>query len=284
MKTRYNQNEELFKCIYNIISRILSYNDVTILICKSEITGYTDIFVRSLDHTAQGYNDTKTDIYMVKPTLNIEQIIKSILDKLTNTLDIHMVDWHLNPKLRHFEYIAGSLFSEYEIKHNEYKLNGLQFIVTQNKICGSDVIVKANKPVEITHTLNFNNNELNQFLYYNIPIKDTTPPIPTAISLHAGLQLGYSPTPDITAYNKYDICIAIDTNKMTSNIQMYTDKEIASEDNINLNTPDYVNLTKQLNSHDIRITRPIIAITNLLNEVTKIAINELKECYNGNTR
>jgi hypothetical protein len=284
MKTRYNQNEELFKCIYNIVSRILSYNDVTILICDSEVTGYTDIFVRSLDHTAPRYNNTETATYMVKPTLDVEQIIRSVLTKLTDTLDINVVDWWSKQKtLRHLEFNGNSLFSEYELRNNEYKLRGLQLIVTQNKICGSDVIIKANKPIEITHSLGFNSNELDQFLYYNIPIKDTTPPIPITISIHAGLQLGYSPTPDITTYNKYDMYITIDTNAMTSNIQIHTDKEIASENNINLSTPNYAGLTKQLNNHDIKVTRPIVVITDLLNEITKIAINELKEFNNGTT-
>lgn len=196
---------------------------------------------------------------MVKPTLDIEQIIKSILDKLTDTLDIHMVDWWCKKKtLRHLEFNDNSLFREYELRSNEYKLNGLQFIITQNRKC------EFAKPVEITHSLGFNNNELDQFLYYNIPIKDTTPPIPTAIRIYANLQLGYNSTPDITAYNKYDICITIDTNEMTSNIQILADKEIASENNIILNTPNYAGLTKQLNRHDIRATRPIVVITDLL--------------------
>jgi len=52
---------------------------------------------------------------------------------------------------------------------------------------------------------------------------------------------------------------------------------------MNQNTPDYTELTEKLNAYDIRITRPIIVIVDLLTEVTKIAINELKEYYNGNT-
>lgn len=283
MRKRYNENEELLKCIYDIISRILSYNDVTILICRSEVPGYRDVFVRSLDSTARNYRDTETATYMLNPELDITKIIKNILDKLVNTLDIHMVDWHLNTKLRHFEYNDRSLFSEYEIKNNEYKLYGSQFIITQNRTCESA------KPVEITHTLGFNSNELDQFLYYNIPIKDTTPPIPTVISICANIQLGYSPTPNITKYNKYNIYTniytTINTNKIISNINIHNDKEIASENNVNLNTPDYTSLTEKLNSHDIRITRPIIVITDLLNEVTKITLTELKEYCNGtNTR
>ena len=287
MKRSYNQNEELFKCIYDIISRILSYKDVTILICESEITGYcTDVFVRSLDRTARGYNDTETATYMFKSVLDIEQIIRSVLDKLANTLDINVVDWWCKQKtLRHLEFNGNSLFSEYELRNNEYKLNGLQFIITQNKPYESNRATEATDPVKIAHTLDFNSNESDQYLYYNIPIKDTPPPVPVIISIYMTLQLGYSPTPDITTYNKYDMRITINTNKMTSNIQMYTNQEIASENNINLNTPDYVNLTKQLNSHDIRVTKPIIVITDLLNEITKITINELKRCYNGtNTR
>jgi hypothetical protein len=285
MKRIYNQNEELFKCIYDIISRILSYKDVTILICESEITGYcTDVFVRSLDRTARGYNDTETATYMFKSVFDIEQIIRSVLDKLANTLDINVVDWWCKQKtLRHLEFNGNSLFREYELRNNEYKLNGLQFIITQNKPYESNRATETTDPVKITHTLDFNSNESDQYLYYNIPIKDTTPPIPAVLCICANIQLGYSPTPDITIYNKYDMRITIDTNKMTSNIHIHANKEIASEDNVNLNTPDYTELTEKLNAYDIRITRPIIVIVDLLTEVTKIAINELKEYYNGNT-
>lgn len=285
MKRIYNQNEELFKCIYDIISRILSYKDVTILIYESEITGYcTDVFVRSLDRTARGYNDTETATYMFKSVFDIEQIIRSVLDKLANTLDINVVDWLCKQKtLRHLEFNGNSLFREYELRNNEYKLNGLQFIITQNKPYESNRATEATDPVKIVHTLDFNSNESDQYLYYNIPIKDTTPPIPVIISIYMALQLGYSPTPDITTYNKYGMHITIDTNKMASNIHIHTDKEIASEDNMNLNTPDYTELTEKLNAYDIRITRPIIIIVDLLTEVTKIVINELKEYYNGNT-
>lgn len=281
MKKRYNTNEALFKCIYDIISRILSYKNVTILICRSEVPGYRDVFVRSIDNTARNYRDTETATYMLNPELDITKIIKNILYKLVNTLDIHMVDWYRNPKLRHFEYNDRSLFSSYEIQTNEYKLDGLQFIITQNRNCESA------KPVEIKHSLNFNSNELDQFLHYNIPIKDTTPPLPTVLCVvSTDIQLGYSATPDITTYNKYDIHTTIDTNKMTSNVHIHADKEIASEDNINLNAPinipHYTELTEKLNAYDIRITRPIIVIVNLLTEVTKIAINELKEYCNGN--
>jgi hypothetical protein len=285
MKRIYNQNEELFKCIYDIISRILSYKDVTILICESEITGYcTDVFVRSLDRTARGYNDTETATYMFKSVFDIEQIIRSVLDKLANTLDINVVDWWCKQKtLRHLEFNGNSLFREYELRNNEYKLNGLQFIITQNKPYESNRATETTDPVKITHTLDFNSNESDQYLYYNIPIKDTTPPIPAVLCICANIQLGYSPTPDITIYNKYDMRITIDTNKMTSNIHIHANKEIASEDNVNLNTPDYTELTEKLNAYDIRITRPIIIIVDLLTEVTKIVINELKEYYNGNT-
>lgn len=285
MKTRYNENEELFKCIYDIISRILSYKNVTILICQSEISGYcTDVFVRSPDNMTTGYTRLETKTYMFKSVIDVTKIIRSVLNKLTDTLDINVVDWWCKKKtLRHLEFNDNSLFDTFELRNNEYKLNGLQFIITQNRTYESNGIAKASNPVEITHALNFNSNELDQFLYYNIPIKDTTPPIPAVLCICANMQLGYSPTPDITIYNKYDMRITIDTNTMTSNIQMYTDKEIASEDNVNLNTPDYTKLTEKLNAYDIRITRPIIIIVDLLTEVTKIVINELKEYYNGNT-
>lgn len=223
---------------------------------------------------------------MFKSVFDVTKIIKSVLNKLTDTLDINVVDWWCKQKtLRHLEFNDYSLFDRYELRNNEYKLNGLQFIITQNRPYESNQIAKATKPVEITHKLNFNTNEVDQFLYYNIPIKDTTPPIPKILCICANIQLGYSPTPDITACNKYGIGIIINTNEMTSDIKIYTDKEMISEDNINLNTLDYTSLTDKLNNHDTRITRPIIVIVDLLNEITKIAINELKEVNNGtNTR
>ena len=225
-----------------------------------------------------GYTRLETKTYMFKSVVDVTKIIRSVLNKLTDTLDINVVDWWYKKKtLRHLEFNDNSLFDTFELCNNEYKLNGLQFIITQNRPYESNRITKASNPVEITHTLNFNSNEVDQFLYYNIPIKDTTPPIPAVLCICANMQLGYSPTPDITIYNKYDMRITIDTNKMTSNIHIHADKEIASEDNMNLNTPDYTELTEKLNAYDIRITRPIIVIVDLLTEVTKIAIIELKE-------
>lgn len=231
-----------------------------------------------------GYTRLETKTYMFKSVIDVTKIIRSVLNKLTDTLDINVVDWWCKKKtLRHLEFNDNSLFDTFELRSNEYKLNGLQFIITQNRPYESNRIAKASNPVEITHTLNFNSNELDQFLYYNIPIKDTTPPIPAVLCICANMQLGYSSTPEITTYNKYDMRITIDTNKMTSNIHIHTDKEIASEDNVNLNTPDYTELTEKLNAYDIRITRPIIVIVDLLTKVTKIAITELKEVNNGTT-
>lgn len=177
MKTRYNENEELFKCIYDIISRILSYKNVTILICQSEISDYcTDVFVRSPDNMTTGYTRLETKTYMFKSVIDVTKIIRSVLNKLTDTLDINVVNWWCKKKtLRHLEFNDNSLFDTFELRNNEYKLNGLQFIITQNRTYESNGIAKASNPVEITHTLNFNSNELDQFLYYNIPIKDTTP-------------------------------------------------------------------------------------------------------------
>ena len=136
----------------------------------------------------------------------------------------------------------------------------------------------------------------NQDILSNIPIKTVSSIIPTCIDIHTNIQINiYSQnTIDIVYAERYSTDMLIDTNTMENKVRIYDNGQIKLENKIDLrsngkllsqtaidiNAPDYSSLTEVLNSHDIRVTRPILVITDLLNEITKIAIKELKRYYN----
>lgn len=138
-----------------------------------------------------------------------------------------------------------------------------------------------------------------QDILSNIPIKTVNSVISTSIDIHTNIQINiYSQnTIDIVYAERYSTDMLIDTNTMENKVNIYDNGQIKLEDKIDLrsngkllsqtvidiNTPDYSSLIEALNSHDIRVIRPIVVIIDLLNEITKIAINELKEINNGAT-
>lgn len=218
--------------------------------------------------------------------------MQPILKILADNLTINIVEWKKPLTGNYYNYNENSLFDSSEIIHTE-KADGIQFIITQTKPQRPQII-KTQFPVMVFHQLL----DSNQDILSNIPIKNVKAIIPTCIDIHTGIQINlYSHnTTDIIYAERYSSDMQIDINTMTNSISIFDNGQIRLEDKIDLrsngkclsqttidiNTPDYSSIEETLNNHDTRVTRPIVVITDLLNEVTKIAINELKRCYNDN--
>ena len=294
MTLQTKETENLFDCIYSILTNILSGRNATILIYKNTNINWVEVLIR-YDIPIKECITYPNKKYIFENINIVDNILRPVLNKLANNLAINIVE-ELNQNIigRYTNYNENSLFDSSEIKYTD-KENGIQFIITQTKPQRPQII-KTQFPVMISHQLL--NTDQNVFL--NIPIKTVNSVIPAGIDIHTNIQINiYSQnTIDIVYAERYSTDMLIDTNTMENKVNIYDNGQIKLEDKIDLrsngkllsqtaidiNTPDYSSLIEALNAYDIRITRPIIAITDLLNEVTKIAINELKECYNGNTR
>lgn len=287
-----NEVKEMFNCIYSIITNILSGRNATILVYKNTEMNCVEILIRYAI-PVKGFTTGTTCKYIFK-NINIAQnILQPILKILAENLAVNIVEWKKPLTGNYYNYNENSLFDSSEIIHTE-KADGIQFIITQTKPQRPQII-KTQFPVMVRHQLL----DSEQDVLSNIPIKNVDTIIPTCIDIHTSIQINlYSQnTTDIIYAERYSSDMRIDINTMTNCISIFDNGQIRLEDRIDLrsngkclyqttidiNTPDYSSIEEALNSHDIRVTRPIIAITDLLNEVTKIVINELKEVNNGTT-
>lgn len=291
MTLQNKEIENLFDCMYSILTNILSGRNATILVYKNTNINWIEVLIRYAI-PAKGIPTGTTRKYIFENINIVDNILRPVLNKLADNLAINIVE-ELNQNIigRYTKYNENSLFDSSEIKYTD-KENGIQFIITQTKPQRPQII-KTQFPVMVSHQL-LNTNE---DILLNIPIKTTNSVIPACIDIHTNIQINiYSQnTIDIVYAKRYSTDMLIDTNTMENKVRIYDNGQIRLEDKIDLrsngtllskttidaNTPDYTSLTDKLNDHNNRITIPIIVITDLLNEVTKVAINELKECCNG---
>ena len=289
-----NEVKELFNCIYSIVTNILSGRNATILVYKNTEMNCVEVLI-CYAIPVKGFTTGTTCKYVFK-NINIAQnILQPILKTLAENLAVNIVEWKKPLTGNYYNYNENSLFDSSEIIHTE-KADGIQFIITQIKPQRPQII-KTQFPVMVHHQLL----DSEQDVLVNIPIKNVDVIIPTCIDIHTNIQINlYSQnTTDIIYAERYSSDMRIDINTMTNRISIFDNGQIRLEDRIDLrsngkclsqttidiNTPDYSSIKETLNNHDTRITRPIIVIVDLLNEITKIAINELKRYYNGtNTR
>lgn len=299
MTLQTKETENLFDCIYSILTNILSGRNATILIYKNTNINWVEVLIRYDIPIKECITDPNkkyifTRKYIFENINIVDNILRPVLNKLADNLAINIVE-ELNQNIigKYTNYNKNLLFDSSEIEYTD-KENGIQFIITQTKPQRPQII-KTQFPVMISHQLL----NTDQDVFLNIPIKTVNAVIPTGVDLHTNIQINiYSQnTIDIVYAERYSTDMLIDTNTMENKVSIYDNGQIKLEDKIDLrsngkllsqtaidiNTPDYSSLTETLNSHDTRITRPIITITDLLNEVTKIAINELKEVNNGTT-
>ena len=296
MTLQTKETENLFDCIYSILTNILSGRNATILIYKNTNINWVEVLIRydipikeCITDPSKKYIFTRKYIF---ENINIvDNILRPVLNKLADNLAINIVE-ELNQNIigKYTKYNENSLFDSSEIKYTD-KENGIQFIITQTKPQRPQII-KTQFPVMISHQLL----NTDQDVFLNIPIKTVNSVIPASVDLHTNIQINiYSQnTIDIVYAERYSTDMLIDTNTMENKVNIFDNGQIRLEDKINLrsngtllsqtvidiNTPDYSSIEETLNSHDIRVTRPIIVITDLLNEITKIAIKELKRYYN----
>ena len=296
MTLQAKETENLFDCIYSILTNILSGRNATILVYKNTNINWVEVLIRydipikeCITNPNKKYIFTRKYIF---ENINIvDNILRPVLNKLADNLAINIVE-ELNQNIigKYTKYNENSLFDSNEIKYTD-KENGTQFIITQTKPQRPQII-KTQFPVMISHQLL----NTNQDVFLNIPIKTVNSIIPTCIDLRTNIQINiYSQnTIDIIYAERYSADMLIDTNTMENKVNIFDNGQIKLEDKIDLrsngtllsqtvidiNTPDYSSIEETLNSHDIRVTRPIVVITDLLNEITKIAIKELKRYYN----
>lgn len=290
MTLQTKETENLFDCIYSILTNILSGRNATILVYKNTNINWVEVLIR-YDLPIKEYITGPNKKYIFENINIVDNILRPVLNKLANNLAINIVE-ELNQNIigKYTNYNENSLFDSSEIKYTD-KENGTQFIITQTKPQRPQII-KTQFPVMISHQLL----NTDQDVFLNIPIKTVNSVIPAGVDLHTNIQINiYSQnTIDIVYAEKYSTDMLIDTNTMGNKVSIYDNGQIKLEDKIDLrsngkllsqtaidiNTPDYSSIEETLNSHDTRVTRPIITITDLLNEVTKIAIKELKRYYN----
>ena len=296
MTPQTKETENLFDCIYSILTNILSSRNATILVYKNTNINWVEVLIRydipikeCITSPNKKYIFTRKYIF---ENINIvDNILRPILNKLADNLAINIVE-ELNQNIigKYTNYNENSLFDSSEIKYTD-KENGIQFIITQTKPQRPQII-KTQFPVMISHQLL----NTDQDILSNIPIKTVNSIIPTCIDIHTNIQINiYSENAiDIVYAERYSTDMLIDTNTMENKVRIYDNGQIKLENKIDLrsngkllsqtvidiNAPDYSSIEETLNSHDIRVARPILVITDLLNEVTKIAIKELKRYYN----
>lgn len=296
MTLQAKETENLFDCIYSILTNILSGRNATILIYKNTNINWVEVLIRydlpireCITSPNKKYISTRKYIF---ENINIvDNILRPVLNKLADNLAINIVE-ELNQNIigKYTKYNENSLFDSNEIKYTD-KENGIQFIITQTKPQRPQII-KTQFPVMISHQLL----NTDQDILSNIPIKTVNSIIPTCIDIHTNIQINiYSQnTIDIVYAERYSADMLINTNTMENKVNIFDNGQIRLENKIDLrsngtllsqtvldiNTPDYSSIEETLNSHDIRVTRPIVVITDLINEVTKIAIKELKRYYN----
>lgn len=282
--------------IYSILTNILSGRNATILIYKNTNINWVEVLIRYDIPIKECITDPNkkyifTRKYIFENINIVDNILRPILNKLADNLAINIVE-ELNQNIigKYTNYNEDSLFDSSEIKYTD-KENGIQFIITQTKPQRPQII-KTQFPVMISHQLL----NTDQDILSNIPIKTVNSIIPTCIDIHTNIQINiYSENAiDIVYAERYSTDMLINTNTMENKVRIYDNGQIKLENKIDLrsngkllsqtvidiNAPDYSSIEETLNSHDIRVTRPILVITDLLNEVTKIAIKELKRYYN----
>ena len=301
MTLQTKETENLFDCIYSILTNILSGRNATILIYKNTNINWVEVLIRYNIPIKECITDPNkkyifTRKYIFENINIVDNILRPVLNKLADNLAINIVE-ELNQNIIRncTNYNENSLFDSSEIKYTD-KENGTQFIITQTKPQRPQII-KTQFPVMVSYQLL----NTDQDVFLNIPIKTVNSVIPAGVDLHTNIQINiYSQnTIDIVYAERYSTDMLIDTNTMENKVSIYDNGQIKLEDKIDLrsngkllsqtaidiNTPDYSSLTETLNNHDIRVTRPIVVITDLLNEITKITIKELKEVNHGtNTR
>ena len=299
MTLQTKETENLFDCIYSILTNILSGRNATILIYKNTNINWVEVLIRYDIPIKECITDPNkkyifTRKYIFENINIVDNILRPVLNKLADNLAINIVE-ELNQNIieKYTNYNENLLFDSSEIKYTD-KENGIQFIITQTKPQRPQII-KTQFPVMISHQLL----NTDQDVLLNIPIKTVNSVIsviPASVDLHTNIQINiYSQnTIDIVYAERYSTDMLIDTNTMENKVSIYDNGQIKLENKIDLrsngkllsqtaidiNAPDYSSLTEVLNSHDIRVTRLILVITDLLNEVTKIAIKELKRYYN----
>lgn len=282
--------------IYSILTNILSGRNATLLIYKNTNINWVEVLIRYDIPIKECITDPNkkyifTRKYIFENINIVDNILRPILNKLADNLAINIVE-ELNQNIigKYTNYNEDSLFDSSEIKYTD-KENGIQFIITQTKPQRPQII-KTQFPVMISHQLL----NTDQDILSNIPIKTVNSIIPTCIDIHTNIQINiYSENAiDIVYAERYSTDMLINTNTMENKVRIYDNGQIKLENKIDLrsngkllsqtvidiNAPDYSSIEETLNSHDIRVTRPILVITDLLNEVTKIAIKELKRYYN----
>ena len=296
MTLQAKETENLFDCIYSILTNILSGRNATILIYKNTNINWVEVLIRYDLPIRECITSPNKKFILIKKyifeIINIvDNILRPVLNKLADNLAINIVE-ELNQNIigKYTKYNENSLFDSNEIKYTD-KENGIQFIITQTKPQRPQII-KTQFPVMISHQLL----NTDQDILSNIPIKTVNSIIPTCIDIHTNIQINiYSQnTIDIVYAERYSADMLINTNTMENKVNIFDNGQIRLENKIDLrsngtllsqtvldiNTPDYSSIEETLNSHDIRVTRPIVVITDLINEVTKIAIKELKRYYN----
>lgn len=129
------ETENLFECIYSILTNILSGRNATILIYKNTNINWVEVLIRYDIPIKECITDPNKKYifnrkYIFENINIVDNILRPVLNKLADNLAINIVE-ELNQNIigGYTNYNENSLFDSSEIKYTD-KENGIQFIIT----------------------------------------------------------------------------------------------------------------------------------------------------------